>query len=85
MPKYIIRLEQYQPCNVQAVVVPIMVQASGGLQTVDQILQAKTIRALFHQLLELSQHGLQGGLSLDHTTQSFWKDDLTEIGIQLLQ
>lgn len=75
----------YLPSDVEALVVPIMVQAHGGLQTVSQTLQAETIRALLHQLLQLCQHGLQGGLSFHHTAQSLWKDDLTEVGVQFLQ
>ncbi len=75
----------YLPGDVETVVVSIMVQACGGLQTVDQTLQAETIRALLHQLLQLCQHGLQGGLSFYHTAQSLWKDDLTEVGVQFLK
>lgn len=73
------------PGDVEAVVTAVVVQACAGLQTIGQTLQAKTIRALIYQLLQFCQHGLQSRLSFDHTSQSLWKDDLTEIGVQLLQ
>lgn len=65
-------------------VVPILVEPYSRLQTVDQSLQSKTIRTLIHQLLHLYQHGLESGLSFYHTTQSFWEDDLSEIGVEFL-
>lgn len=68
----------------EAVVVPIVVQTRGRLQAVDQTLQPETVGALLEQLLQLGQHGLQGGLSFDHTTQSLRKDDLTEVGVEFL-
>lgn len=69
------------PCNVKQMVVSILVEPHSRLQTVNQSLQSKTIRALLHQLLYLHQHGLESGLSFYHTTQSFWKDDLSKIGV----
>lgn len=75
----------YLPGDVETVAMPILVQACGGLQTVDQTLQAETIRALLHQLFQLCQHGLQRGLSFYHAAQSLWKDDLTEVDVKFLQ
>lgn len=69
----------------EAVVVPILIKVYSGLQTVGQTLQAETIGTLLHQLLQLCQHGLQSGLSFYHTAQRFWKDDLSEVGVQFLQ
>lgn len=62
-------------------VVSILIKTYSRLQVVDQSLQSKTIRTLLHQLLYLHQHGLQSGLSFYYTTQSFWEDDLSEIGV----
>lgn len=66
-------------------VVSIFIKTYSRLQIVDQSLQSKTIGALLHQLLNFYQHGLQSGLSFYHTTQSFWEDDLSKVGVQLLQ
>lgn len=62
-------------------VVSILIKTYSRLQIVDQSLQSKTIRTLLHQLLYFYQHGLQSGLSFYHTTQSFWEDDLSEVGV----
>lgn len=62
-------------------VVSILIKTYSRLQIVDQSLKAKTIRTLLHQLLYFYQHGLKSGLSFYHTTQSFWEDDLSEVGV----
>lgn len=66
-------------------VVGVQVQAHGGLQVLTKTLQAEAIGGLLHQLLQVRQHGVQSGLFLQHAAQRLWKDDLPEVGIQLLQ
>ena len=62
-------------------VVSILIKTYSRLQIVDQSLQSMTVGTLLHQLLYFYQHGLQSGLSFYHTTQSFWEDDLSEVGV----
>lgn len=66
-------------------VVGVQVQAHGGLQVLTQTLQTEAIGGLLHQLLQVRQHGVQSGLFLQHAAQCLWKDDLPEVGVQLLQ
>lgn len=70
--------------------VRVLVQPHGGvakvsLQRLPQALQGHAVCTLLYQRVQLRQHALQSALSLQHAAQSLGEDDLTEVGVQLLQ